>query len=162
MGIPMIELPVEVRSRLVGFRDTQQKLLSHYESAKQYEMCYVVQWSILEHAVKEIAIEYRKVNAIENLTAWVEHFTAGAIRPKSVPNTTIEKFGLPQKNEFIAALEQFGLDADTVWIVMDSRGKHRRHRNEIAHTGKRFVNHLLYLSLIEDLVKAERAIYENV
>ena len=158
----MMILSENARQELREFRRTQESLVEDYLSNEQFEMSYVAQWSILEHGVKNIAVEYRKAHLLESLKSWMAYIENGGPKPKAAPKTVIEKISLPQKVEFLAALKHFGIDANVVWSAMDSRGRHRRHRNEIAHTGKRFINHLLYRQLMDDLGNAARALYEDI
>ena len=86
----------------------------------------------------------------------------GENRPVKAPKTDLEPRSLPQKPEFIAALNQYGLMGDKVWKVMDSKGKFRRHRNEIAHVGKRFVNEVMFHDLCFCLETLIADVYDGI
>ena len=133
----MEKLSVKIRKELRVFHDTQEKLISHYNSEQNYEMAYLVRWSILEKLVKTIAAEYRRDILVKSLQDWLTHLKKDTPKPSKKPNTAIDLITLPHKSEFIASLNYFGLNGDSLWSVMDSNGKHRRHRNELAHTGKK-------------------------
>ena len=94
-----------------------------------------------------------------SLREWITHIRRGEPKPSKNPNTAIELKVLPQKKEFIACLNYYGLNGEDVWAVMDSSGKHRRHRNELAHTGKKFVNYALYLMLLSDMEKMTEKVF---
>lgn len=158
----MEKLSVKVRKELRAFHDTQEKLISHYNSEQNYEMAYLVRWSILEKLVKTIAAEYRRDILVKSLQDWLTHLKKDTPKPSKKPNTAIDLITLPHKSEFIASLNYFGLNGDSLWSVMDSNGRHRRHRNELAHTGKKFINYLLYHSLIADLEQATIKVFSEI
>lgn len=155
-------LPVKIRNELRDFRVSQEKLFLHYQSEQNHEMAYLVRWSILEKIVKTVATEYRRSLLIESLQEWLAHVKKNEPKPKKNPNTAVEFKTLPQKNEFIASLNYYGLNGQDMWLVMDSTGKHRQHRNKLAHTGKKFINYLLYTKLLTDMEKLTNKVFAKI
>lgn len=158
----MESVPLKIRNELEEFRASQEKQLLRYQAEKNNEMAYLVRWSILEKLVKTLATEYRRRILIVSLREWLNHIENGGPKPAKNPNTSVESKVLPKKEEFIACLNYFGLNGQDVWTIMDSKGRHRRHRNELAHTGKKFVNYLLYITLLSDLEKITEKIFEEL
>ena len=153
---------MKIISELETFRATQEKQIAHYQSEKNNEMAYLVRWSILEKVVKTVTSEYRRTNLIKSLEGWLSHIKSGTKKPSKNPSTVIELKVLPQKNEFLSALNYYGLIGNDMWTVMDSEGKHRRHRNELAHTGKKFMNFLLYQDLMSDMEKLTNKLFKII
>ena len=96
------------------------------------------------------------------MNEWLAHVENGKPRPSNKPDFSIEVNTLPKKQKFIKALQYYGFNGNAVWAVMDSKGKHRRHRNELAHTGKKFINMLLYEKLYDDLIKTSEMIFSSI
>jgi len=155
----MDRLTNKVKKDLIEFRRTQDALVRHYEKAENREMAYLVSWSILERFVKAVAYEYRRELLRKSLNEWLEHVQKGKPQPSKKPNFLVETNTIPIKKEFIKALQHYGFDGIEIWAIMDSKGKHRRHRNELAHTGKKFINMALYYMLYDDLVKTAEKIF---
>ena len=155
----MNKLTNKVKEDLLEFRRAQDALASHYEKTGNREMAYLVRWSILEKFVKVLATEYRLDLLRNSLNEWLAHVANGKPRPSKKTDFSIEVNTLPKKQEFIRALQYYGFNGTDVWAVMDSSGKHRRHRNELAHTGKKFINYLLYMMLYGDLIKTSKMIF---
>jgi hypothetical protein len=155
----MNKLTNKVKEDLLKFRRAQDALASHYEKTENREMAYLVRWSILERFVKVVATEYRLDLLRNSLNEWLAHIENGKPRPSKNPKFSIEVNTLPEKQEFIKALQYYGFNGTDVWAVMDSRGKHRRHRNELAHTGKKFINMALYYLLYGDLIETSEMIF---
>lgn len=132
------------------------QLVVEYESAGNLEMAYLARWAIIEKLVKVVTSEYRKDSLRKAVAEWMNFLGGeGGKRPSLKLNTTLDLKVLPEKNEFNKALSYFGLDATLIWSVMDSEGKPRRRRNEIAHTGKRFGRDSSYRDLsklVQDVV----------
>jgi len=156
------KLPVKIREELREFSVSQEKLIQRYQSEQNHEMTYLVRWSILEKVVKTIATEYRRSLLVESLQEWLAHVKKNEPKPTKKPNTAIELKVLPQKNEFIESLNYYGLIGNDMWSVMDSTGKHRQHRNKLAHTGKKFINYLLYTKLLTDMEKLTNKVYAKI
>ena len=142
----MEKIPTNIAQELIKFYSNQEKLIIQYSSENNREMCYLVQWSVLEKFIKTIASEYRRSLLRESLNAWLSYLESSDNRPSKNPQTAIEINTLPNKSEFIASLKHYGFNGDEIWALMDSKGKFRRYRNELAHTGKRF-NSLVYYSM---------------
>lgn len=155
----MNNLTNKVKEDLLEFRRAQDALASHYEKTENREMAYLVRWSILEKFVKVVATEYRLDLLRNSLNEWLAHVENGNPKPSNKPKFSIEVNTLPKKQEFIKALQYYGFNGTDIWAVMDSSGKHRRHRNELAHTGKKFINMLLYNTLYSDLIKTSEMIF---
>lgn len=158
----MAKLPIKIKKELLEFRATQENLILHYKSVGNKEMSYLVCWSILEKSVKTIAAEYRCCLLKKSLREWLAYLENSTKQPSKKPNIVIDPISLPQKDEFISALNYFGFNGDNTWLVMDSGGKHRRHRNELAHTGKRFVNLSLYNLLFADIRNTVQQIFSHI
>lgn len=158
----MEKLPAKIRVELKAFRLAQENLIKRYHSDENYEMVYLVRWSILEKVVKTVAAEYRRILLIESLQEWLAHVKKNEPKPTKKPNTSIELKTLPQQKEFIACLNYYGLIGKSVWLVMDSNGKHRLHRNKLAHTGKKFINYLLYTKLVTDMEKLTHKVFKKI
>ncbi len=147
----MIILSDENVKKLVEYRNTQEVLWTKYKERNNLEMMYLVQWSILEKLVKVITIEYRRDILTKSMKSWLAHLDNGQEKPDRTPNFTVDVKVLPNKNELKAALDYYGLNSEIVWSVMDSEGKHRKRRNELAHSGKNFSNTESFQSLHSDL-----------
>ena len=158
----MEKLPAKIRVELKAFRVTQENLIRHYQSDDNHEMAYLVRWSILEKVVKTIATEYRRNILIKSLQEWLAHVKKNEPKPSKNPNTSVELKMLPQKNEFISSLNYYGLNGQDMWLVMDSTGKHRQHRNKLAHTGKKFINYILYTKLLSDMEKLINKVFTQM
>ena len=118
------ELPEDIVDKLRNFARSQMELVSDYEEKDQLETAYLARWAVLEKIVKTVAKEWDN--------SW-------------------EANSLPRKKDFIAALDHFGLDGAGVWGVMDSQGKARGFRNQIAHTGRKFTRRVQYIKLGKQL-----------
>lgn len=158
----MDKLPRTIINELLEFRESQEKLVQLYQSRENLEMAYLTRWSILEKLVKTVASDFRRKNLIDSLQAWLVYARKGEQRPSKNPNTAIELKTLPQKKEFIDSLNQYGLLGEDVWQIMDSSGRHRRNRNEIAHTGKKFINYLAYMKLMTDMSKIINRVFNKI
>lgn len=158
----MEKLPLKIRNELREFRSVQEKLIQHYQSENNNEMTYLVRWSILEKLVKTVATEYRRNLLLKSLQDWLAHVKKGDPKPSEIPNTVIELKTLPKRNDFITYLDYYGLNGQGIWKVMDSSGKHRRHRNELAHTGKKFINYFLYRLLSADMEKLTEKVFTKI
>ena len=158
----MEKLSVKLQKELLEFREAQEKLILYYKSDENREMAYLVCWSILERFVKAVATEYRRTLLQKSLEEWTAYIMEGGRKPSTTPRTSIESITLPKKSEFIESLNNYGFSGKKIWLVMDSGGKHRRHRNELAHTGKKFVNMILYHSLYSDLEKMVNYIFAKI
>ena len=158
----MDKLPKLIIQELLEFRESQELLVQHYQNKENLEMAYLTRWSILEKLVKTVASEFRRQSLISSLHAWLAYATKGKQQPSKNPNTAIELKVLPKKGEFIASLNQYGLLGQDVWLVVDSNGRHRRNRNEIAHTGKKFINYLAYMKLMTEMSEIINRVYSKI
>lgn len=53
-------------------------------------------------------------------------------------------------------LSDFGYESEKIWSVMESKGKAREFRNQIAHTGRKFTRQTQYKKLsaqVESITK---------
>ncbi|MGV7235167.1 MAG: hypothetical protein ACQ9ET_02815 [Nitrosomonadaceae bacterium] len=158
----MYKLPHNVIADLIEFRTAQNELLADYESEKNNEMAFLVRWSILEYFVKAIAAERRRIQLRNSLLAWLSYVDGDAEKPSKNPQTSIEARTLPNKSEFIVSLNDFGFKGNEVWELMDSRGKYRRHRNELAHTGKKFINALNFYFMCVQMDKLINKVFRKI
>lgn len=160
----MEDLPKIVQTKLREYRTEQIKVVNDHLSHNSNEMAYLARWSILEHMAKEVASEYRRHKLRISLTEWLNYLNDDGSRPRAAPKTEVELRSIPQKNELLAALEYFGISGDAVWSVMDtdSKGPHRRWRNELANTGKKFSNYLGFLKLFQELEDAIDSAFDQV
>jgi len=141
----MSTLKPEVVKNLIGIRELQLLHVEVYENNKQYETAYLALWSILEKFVKTVAYEYRREMLRSSLAEWTDYLDGKQEkRPESAPKCILDAITLPKKNEFFACLNYFGFIAEKVWAVMDSQGRFRLRRNDIAHNAKRFGNKANY------------------
>lgn len=147
----MTPIPDKIVHQILDFKKKQEILLLDYKKNGSLEMMYLVQWSILEKLVKVVTSQYRREILKNSLCEWLEYIENNGSRPLKQPNTVLNLKGLPNKDEFKAALYFYDLNADDIWSVMDSEGRHREYRNELAHTGKRFSNNQAFNSLLADL-----------
>lgn len=158
-----MKLSEETREKLIKHREDQEKLLSVYMTEKNNEMAYLVRWSILEKVVKDVAIEYRKFVLKRDLEEWLSYLNASDNKkPNVVPKFTLESFSLPIREEFIKALNTFGIKGEDVWKIMASKGDHRESRNRLAHSCKKFNDHSKYEQLMSDLEELTKNVFKQI
>jgi len=134
----MNTLKPEVIKNLIDFRALQELHAEVYENNKQYETAYLARWSILEKFVKTVAHEYRREMLRKSLAEWTDYLDGKLKQKPRKPNCILAPNNLPEEKEFRACLTYFGFDADAVWELMDSNGRFRKRRNDIAHKAVRF------------------------
>jgi hypothetical protein len=157
----MTPLPDKIVQQLLDFQKKQEVLLFDYKKKGSLEMMYLVQWSILEKLVKVVTSQYRREILKKSLSNWLEYIKNDGSRPAKSPNTTLSLTTLPKKEEFKAALFFYDINADDIWLVMDSEGHHRTYRNELAHTGKKFSSNEVFDSLFADLENAVKIAFSK-
>lgn len=158
----MKKIPSNTSKELTEFRDKQNSVLREYINEKNYEMSFLVRWAILEKVVKTIARENRRITLVESLNNWLSYIEKGTEKPNKAPQTSIDPKTLPNRQEFHDCLNAFGFNGKEIWNIMDSNGRYRRHRNELAHTGKKFGNHLQYTVMCSNMDKLINKIYKDI
>ncbi|NOT64520.1 MAG: hypothetical protein HOP06_00470 [Methylotenera sp.] len=156
------KLRISTVSELLAFRAIQEKVILHYKSEENREMAFLACWAILEKFIKVIATEYRRCLLEKSLRDWLAYIDSGINKPTKKPETVLDNVNLPKKSEFISSLNNYGFDGEGVWIIMDSEGKHRRRRNELAHTGRKFTDISTYNLLYADVEKMVHQIFSQV
>jgi hypothetical protein len=133
-----------------------------YENNKQYETAYLARWSILEKFVKTVATEYRRDFLRKSLAGWTDYLDGRLKQKPRKPNTILESNSLPQEKEFRVCLNYFGFDAGVVWNLMDSNGRFRKRRNDIAHKATRFGIKTKYAEMKPHMVDLITSIYRDL
>lgn len=144
----MPKLARELRTELRAFAASRMDLVEFYEGKGQLETAYLARWAILERLVKVVVAEYRRDQLKAALLEWLEYARGKRQnRPSRDPETTLEVRHLPEKREFVRALNYFGFNGRRLWGVMGATAKPRGFRNQIAHTGRRFTKKRQYQKL---------------
>lgn len=157
----MSTLKPEVVKTLIDFRALQELHAEVYENNKQHETAYLARWSILEKFVKTIAYEYRREMLRKSLTEWTDYLNGKLKQKPRRPNCILAPNNLPEEKEFRACLTRFGFDADAVWGLMDSNGRFRKRRNDIAHKAVRFGIKTKYEEMKPHMVDLITSIYKE-
>ena len=135
------------------------ELVKFYESVNQLETAYLARWAVLEKFVKAVTAEYRRCMLKHALRQWSAYVNGNLpVHPKERLDTRLKAKHLPEKSEFIAALNYFGFDGAELWGIMgyEGKAKPRGFRNQIAHTGRRFTRVQQYKKLSNLLALATR------
>jgi hypothetical protein len=129
----MYYLPKSVIEEISGYVQKQKELLECYKAKNNFEMIYLVKWTILEKIVKEIASQHRRVKLKESLESWISYLDKNDKKPTEINNFSIDSLNLPHERELKEALKYYFLDSEKVWEVMNSKGIYRKYRNKLAH-----------------------------
>lgn len=156
------KLRTTIANDLLMFRANQEKLILHYKSLENREMAFLACWAISENFIKVVATEYRRCLLEQSLREWLAYVESGIKKPTNKPETVLDSINLPKKSDFISSLNYYGFDGEAVWVIMDSKGKHRRWRNELAHTGKKFTDISSYNLLYSDIEKTVQHIFSLI
>lgn len=144
----MPKLSKKTVTELQHFAKSQMNLVRFYETKGQFETAYLARWAILEKFVRAVDTEYRRVQLRHALAEWFDYLDGKRQRrPTSKLDPNVEAAHLPGRRDFVAALNFFKFDGARLWRVMDSKGKPRGFRNQIAHTGRRFTKERQYRKL---------------
>lgn len=158
----MPRLPRKLAEEIQEFSHSRLALVHIYEDKQQHETAYLARWAILEKFVKTVVTEYRRELLKHSLIDWLGYVN-GQIskKPSKQPQTRLLVTNLPEKRELINALNFYGYDGAAIWRVMDSEGKPRGFRNQIAHTGRQFTSERQYRKLSELLKKQIEKVIET-
>lgn len=153
----MKRLPQDLRKELKVFAVSQMALVREYEQKRQFETAYLARWAIAERFVKVVTTEYRRERLRRVLGEWLDYLDRKEDRqPQDKPVTALETRNLPKESEFKQSLSHFGYECEEIWSVMESKGKAREFRNQIAHTGRKFTRQSQYEKLsaqVESIAK---------
>ncbi|MGW7676370.1 hypothetical protein [Shewanella sp. S23-S33] len=127
----------EISLKLDELETEHYSLAEYYENKGSYEMSYVALWTILEHIMKPIASIGVKKKLESELLEWVNHVqnpTPGK-QPKEIKNfkTEYTETSIPPMTLIKEAIGEL----PKLKLLMDSQGKYRRKRNEIAHRAEK-------------------------
>ncbi len=143
-------LPKTVIDEISGYVQKQKTLLQSYKEKNNFEMIYLVQWTIVEKIIKEIASQYRRVKLKESLENWISYLDNNHKKPSEIKRFSIDSLHLPHEKEFKEALSYYSLDATRIWEIMGSKGIHRRYRNKLAHDAEA-ISELRFNQLLPEL-----------
>lgn len=144
----MPKLASGLRKELRAFAASRMDLVAFYEGKGQFETAYLARWAVLEKFVKAVVAEYRRDQLKASLFEWLQYVRRKQPRkPARSPETTLEVRHLPERTEFVRALNYYEFDGRRLWSVMGATAKPRGFRNQIAHTGRRFTKELQYRKL---------------
>lgn len=146
--------------------DSQTSLSNEFESNQQREMAFLAAWAALESTVKTVCSEYRRSKLLLIMDDWKAYLAdLQNIKRPTIPEKSsfsLELNFLPEKREFIGALEYFGLPSDTIWALMDSEGKYRERRNKIAHSAAPFSKESTYREYLDETRKVIASLRERL
>ena len=157
-----LTLKREIVEELLEGREKQLLLVDEYENRKQFETAYLALWAILEKFTKTVAREYRREMLRKSLVKWNDYLDGRLEQKPHKPNFTLDSHTLPKEGEFHKCLESFGFDSECVWNVMDSQGRFRKRRNEIAHTASRFGSEKKYAEMRQEILNLISTIFKQV
>lgn len=159
----MNTLKPEVVKTLIDFRAVQELLAEVYENNKQHETAYLARWAILEKFVKTIAYEYRREMLRKSLAEWTDYLDGKwDKRPDTTPKCALDAVTLPREKEFFSCLSYFGFNAKEIWALMDSKGRFRIRRNDIAHKAIRFGSKKKYEEMKTHMIKLITVIHKGL
>lgn len=126
-----------ISSKLLELELEHFALSEHYEKSSSYEMSYVALWTILEHIMKPIASIGMRKKLETSLHEWIGHIEnpIPGIQPKDIKNFKIEYTSISIPS--VSLIEEAIGDVPKLKLLMDSNGKYRRKRNNIAHRAEK-------------------------
>ncbi|EGR1564746.1 MULTISPECIES: hypothetical protein [Vibrio] len=143
----------EISLKLDALEKEHYSLAEYYEHKGSYEMSYVALWTVLEHIMKPIASIGVKKKLESELLEWVNHIqkpTPGK-QPKEIKNfkTEYKATSIPP----MTLIEEAIGELPKLRVLMDSKGKYRRKRNDIAHRAEK-LSEASYLDYKESVLAA--------
>lgn len=143
----------EIPPKLDALEREHYFLAEHYEDKGSYEMSYVALWTILEHIMKPIASIGVKKKLESELLEWVNHVQNPTLgkRPKEIKNfkTEYTAKSIPP----MTLIEEAIGELPKLKLLMDSNGKYRRKRNDIAHRAEK-LSEASYIAYKESVLAA--------
>ena len=124
-----------------------------YENESNYEMAYISVWSAFELLLKFIAKEIERNLLKEQLTSWLKYID----KITEIAPQPIKHFPKARHYENLPGIGFFAKyypGLTRCEIVLNSQGKFRRRRNEIAHEATRFKSKELYFEYKEMIIGA--------
>lgn len=124
-----------------------------YEKKESYEMAYIYLWSILEKGLSLYANEAVKVKLQSQVKQWDKFLTGVSNkRPAAIKsfNTEYKSRSIPQVTQIESMLGKM----NQVSKVLNTKGKWRIRRNNIAHNAADFYNAEKYKEYKYELLKA--------
>ncbi|MER0170663.1 MAG: hypothetical protein DU489_08680 [Nitrosomonas sp.] len=123
----------EILEELIELEEINIKLSTEYEEKQSYEMAFIAIWSILERIMKSIAsVEIRKRLRL-NIDDWVKYLNdpEKVEKPDEIRNFATEytSHAIPHISLIEAAIG----DVPELKELMNTKGKYRKKRNDIAH-----------------------------
>ena len=128
-----------IYNQSVELRKEQEELASDYEEKSSYEMAYLSRWYVLEKILKLLDAERRKKQLYREICEWKEYLeNSCSNQPKPITNYL---FNLKEAKTIpdVEKIKDY-LDCELRIIkeIMNTQGRWRRRRNDIAHRAVSF------------------------
>lgn len=123
--------------QLIALEDEYVALALTYEENGSFEMAFISLWSILEQIMKPIASVSTKRKLEDSLQEWTAYVQnpSSEKKPKEIKNFQLEY--VSTSIPMISQIEYATGNVPKLKELMDSNGKYRRKRNDIAHRAEK-------------------------
>ena len=124
--------------QLIALETKYVALSLTYEKGSSFEMAFLSLWSILEQIMKLVASVSAKRKLEASLLEWtiyVQNPSSGK-KPKEIKNFQLE-YDSSSSIPMISQIEDVIGNVPKLKELMDSNGKYRRKRNDIAHRAEK-------------------------
>jgi hypothetical protein len=126
-----------ILEELIKLEKEHLVLSASYEENESYEMSFVALWTVLEHIMKPIASIGMQKELQSKLHEWSKHLEHPEVgrKPKEIRsfNTEYISTSIPS----VSLIEVAIGEVPKLKKLMDSNGKYRKKRNNIAHRAEK-------------------------
>ena len=124
-----------IYNQFVELRRKQEALASDYEEKASYEMAYLSRWNVLEEILKIMDTECRKKQLYQQVCEWKKYLeNQTAKKPGKITSFDLTKQdNTPDIGKIRNMEEHLDCELRIIKEIMNSKGKWRQKRNNLAH-----------------------------
>lgn len=144
-----------------NLRSKCEQQAQDYEKLEYWEMAYISYWSILETGLKLFATTSLRKQLHDKIKNWNDYLTGvNNIKPNKITNFSVQyaSHNIPKIKDIEIVLGTL----PNVARIIDSSGKWRKKRNDIAHNANRFKDKILFLEYKQDIIGAIEELNKNI
>ena len=141
----------KLRDKIKAENENSKEATRKYEAAQCWSFAYLSRWVVLERGLKELYNLYNKERIRTGALAWLDYLNGKTSKtPDKIKDFSVDTRQIPSYK----IIEELLGTSNSIKTAIDSKGKFRRKRNNVAHKAENFRTENTYSEFKKTIDKA--------